>query len=150
MTSKFSNNKTNLNNYKHLKYYLITLKIKHKQCLLGNVKNKIMSPSKIGLIACESWNQIHENFLNICLDGFMIMPNYINGIVILNKTEKDYDLILKTVKLFKRQFSSRVRKYFSNYEDIWGNFFFIDIINNEKSLKDIRKSIIESPQNWRK
>jgi len=48
-----------------------------------------MQLSAIGEIAQQCWDQIPEHFPFVILDEFVIMPNHIHGIIIIDKMDDD-------------------------------------------------------------
>ena len=40
-----------------------------------------------GTIACNEWQKLPERFLNVELDVFVIMPNHMHGIIVLNEND---------------------------------------------------------------
>jgi hypothetical protein len=50
----------------------------------GRIENKKMHLSDIGSIASQYWMDIPNHFAHIRLDEFVIMPNHLHGIIILD------------------------------------------------------------------
>jgi len=65
-------------------FYFVTICTKDKQHFFGNIDNEKIVYSNIGKIAKKFWLEIPEHFMNVELDEFIIMPNHIHGIIILN------------------------------------------------------------------
>jgi len=51
----------------------------------GNVINGKMQLSEIGQIASQMWYEIPVHFPFIDLDAFVVMPNHIHGIIVINR-----------------------------------------------------------------
>jgi REP element-mobilizing transposase RayT len=68
--------------------YFITICCKDRQSYLGSISNNEIVLSEIGLIASQYWLEIPDHFPHVKLDEFIIMPNHIHGILIL-----DYSLV---------------------------------------------------------
>ena len=49
----------------------------------GEIDKNRMKLSDIGQIPTDCWQDIPEHFENTALDEFIVMPNHINGIIIL-------------------------------------------------------------------
>ncbi len=64
--------------------YFITICTANRECLLGNVSDGKMQLSRAGVIADICWHEIKNHAHNIELGEFVIMPNHIHGILILN------------------------------------------------------------------
>jgi putative transposase len=69
--------------------YFITICVKNRECLFGEIIEGKMNLSEIGEIAHNNWLNIPEHFNNVILDEFVVMPNHIHGILILNPAEED-------------------------------------------------------------
>jgi|GEM_PF-7055626 len=61
--------------------YFITICTLHQEHLLGNISDGKMILNENGNIANDFWLQIPENFPNVQLDEYIIMPNHIHGII---------------------------------------------------------------------
>jgi putative transposase len=64
--------------------YFITICCYNRECLFGNVVNGEMIFNEYGTIACNEWLNTPNIRKNIELDVFVIMPNHVHGIIILN------------------------------------------------------------------
>ena len=73
--------------YSSCGYYFVTICMKNKVCFLGNVYNGEMDLFEIGKISNQNWLEIPEHFENVNIDKFVIMPNHIHGILILDKNK---------------------------------------------------------------
>lgn len=68
--------------------YYITICTQKREHYFGDIVNKKMNLSRAGIIADICWNEIKNHAANIQLGEYIIMPNHIHGILILdgNKT----------------------------------------------------------------
>ena len=66
---------------------LITICTRNNKEYFGKIKNDILDKSYIGNIVEKYWQDIPNHFENIDLDEFVIMPNHIHGIIIINSVE---------------------------------------------------------------
>jgi putative transposase len=62
--------------------YFITICTFEKECHLGEMRNKNLKYSPIGLKVRQVWREIPRHFNYILLDQFVVMPNHIHGIII--------------------------------------------------------------------
>ncbi|MDA3884561.1 MAG: hypothetical protein PF638_03100 [Candidatus Delongbacteria bacterium] len=76
-------NRLNSYNYDKEGYYFITINTEDMEHKFGKVENGKMVLSKIGNIANDIWYTIPDYHKNIILDEFIIMPNHIHGIIIV-------------------------------------------------------------------
>jgi len=69
--------------------YFVTICTANKTEWFGKIINAEMQLSKIGSIAFRLWCEIPTHFPYITLDEFVIMPNHLHGIIIINKSDKN-------------------------------------------------------------
>lgn len=68
--------------------YFVTICVKNRECLFGEIINGEMNLSEIGQIAYNNWIEIQNNFNNVEIDEFVIMPNHLHGIILINSEDK--------------------------------------------------------------
>ena len=84
--NKFRNESTRLQNwdYRWDGSYFITICTKNREHFFGEISNGKMNLSNIGVLADIFWYEIKNHAKNIKLDAFVVMPNHIHAILILN------------------------------------------------------------------
>jgi REP element-mobilizing transposase RayT len=65
--------------------YFITIYTKNKEHFFGEIKDKKMILSKVGVIADVLWHQIPHYRPYIELEEFVVMPNHIHAIITIDK-----------------------------------------------------------------
>lgn len=70
-------------------FYFITICTKNREHYFGEIANGQMILSEIGLLANKYWNEIPEHFPFVILDAFVVMPNHVHGIIIIDKADND-------------------------------------------------------------
>ena len=68
--------------------YFVTICCLSKQKFFGSIFDDQLSLSEIGKIASQYWHEIPAHFSHVKLDEFIIMPNHIHGLIIL-----DYSIV---------------------------------------------------------
>ncbi len=157
-------------------WYFITICIKNRIECLGKIKNEKMKYSRYGDIVLNFWQEIPDHYKNAFLDQWVIMPNHIHGIIVIEnssaaaRTEqyvgtdhcsvptycsvrtvnnrKNYGFLSKIVKSFKEISLKTIRKNYNDYEFSWQRSFYDHIVRNEKSLNNIRRYIYYNPPKW--
>ena len=61
--------------------YFVTICVKNRKCLFGDIKDGEMILNHNGEIVDMVWDELSEHYHNIRLDAFVIMPNHIHGII---------------------------------------------------------------------
>ncbi|MCE5346031.1 MAG: transposase [Bacteroidales bacterium] len=71
-------------NYGQNAAYFVTICTQDRECYFGDVVDGKMHLSDIGIIADILWHEIKNHVQNIELGEFVVMPNHVHGILILN------------------------------------------------------------------
>src|SRR3989344_4840684 len=66
-------------------YYFVTICTKDRICNFGKIENEIMYLSQTGVMAKKYWLEIPKHFPFVKLDEFVVMPNHVHGILIIEK-----------------------------------------------------------------
>ncbi len=153
--------------------YFITICTGGREYYFGEIENKMVKLSEIGILANKFWLEIPDHFHYVKLDEYVIMPNHIHGIIIIDKpnvvetsnlgvsttlgvptttnarrNEKWRPGILGVIiNQFKRICTIESRKI--NPDFAWQSRFHDHVIRNEKSLDKIRRYIKNNPENWK-
>lgn len=138
-------------------YYFVTICTQNQELFFGDVKNGKMILNNCGIIANKCWRDLPNHYWNCKLDEFVIMPNHVHGIIVINNDIRrerfetvPYNLS-EMIRGFKTFSSRRINE--SQLQNIifrfkWQKSFYDHIIRNQKSLNNIRKYIKNNPINW--
>jgi REP element-mobilizing transposase RayT len=157
-------------NYSQPGYYFLTICTYQRQSWFGEIKNDRMYLNQIGKIVAEEWLNTPKIRSNFLLDEWVIMPNHLHGIVIINehileigKGNRDIlgarDAPLRqeanSISSFVAGFKSAVTKRINLLRDnrdipIWQRNYYESIIRDEQSLIAIREYINNNPFQWKK
>ena len=169
--NKYRLESTRLPNYDYSinGYYFVTICTHQKFCYFGNIVDAQMQFSQVGRIALKNWQDMPNHFDGVYLDEYVIMPNHVHGIIIIDKPRRDVacyvstinDDVNKTMSNLSPKpgtLSAIVRSYKSsvthwcrkNDDDIfyWQPRFYDRIIRNERELNNVRQYIINNPAKW--
>jgi REP element-mobilizing transposase RayT len=69
--------------------YFVTICTAHMERFFGEIANGEMTLSQIGRTAHDYWQQIPAHFPFVVLDAFVIMPNHVHGIIVIDKPDDD-------------------------------------------------------------
>ena len=69
--------------------YFVTICTQDRKCYFGDVVDGKMNLSGIGIIADVLWHEIKNHTQNVELEQFVVMPNHIHGILIINNDNDD-------------------------------------------------------------
>ena len=76
--------------------YYVTIVTKDREHFFGEIENGEMNLSEIGKIANDLWYEIPQHQPNVKLDEFVVMPNHIHCIVVIDKPDGDanHDIVV--------------------------------------------------------
>jgi putative transposase len=66
--------------------YFVSICTKDREYYFGDIIEGKMQLSEIGKIAQKYWFEIPDHFPFVILDEFVVMPNHLHGIVVINHT----------------------------------------------------------------
>jgi putative transposase len=69
--------------------YFITICTQGKAIWFGKILNQQMILSEYGQIAKKLWQELPEHFSFVSLDEYVIMPDHVHGIIIINPFADD-------------------------------------------------------------
>jgi putative transposase len=64
--------------------YFITIVTQNRQHLFGRIENGVMNQNLAGMMVETIWYDLPERFPHIALDAFVVMPNHVHGIIVIN------------------------------------------------------------------
>lgn len=71
--------------------YFVTICTKNREHFFGKVTDDVVRLSAIGELANACWRKIPEHFPFVELGEYVIMPNHLHGIVIINKANGAFE-----------------------------------------------------------
>lgn len=128
--------------YSKEEMYFITLCIKNRMELLGKIaETNRIELTKLGNISEQYIKEIEKKYINIRIDEYVIMPNHIHLLIIINKQNEI------TISRIIKQYKMYVSKI--NGFSIWQKSFYEHIVRNEKEYWKIKKYIRDNIINWK-
>jgi len=146
-------------------WYFVTICTKNREEHFGKIQNYFMGLSNIGCAAAKFWNEIPNHFPFTRLDEWVVMPNHVHGIIIIDNhivetrdlaslqwDENEFGPLKKnSLQSIIHGFKSSITRWcnVNNHKNFaWQPRFHDRIIRNEKELNEIRKYIYYNPQMW--
>lgn len=139
--------------------YFVTLCVENRQLLLGSIQDFSMTLSPAGAMVDASWRQIPERFPTVEVQGHVVMPNHLHGIIALTVNEpKDIDAsapsLSDVVHWLKRktiqEYALGVRDAgWPPYRDrLWQRGFMDHIIRNDREHDRLLAYIENNIAQW--
>jgi len=112
--------------------------------------------SPIGRIAAKYWVEIPQHYSYVSLDQFVIMPNHLHGIIVINHhiradNNPPLHMVSGTIGAIIRGYKIGVTKWCrtnTDINDIWQRNYYEHIIRDEGELNHVRQYIADNPINW--
>ncbi len=143
--------------YTHPGWYFVTITTKNRRPFLGAVNDNQFQLSPIGRIVEKEWKKLPSKRNHMCIDEWVIMPNHIHGIIILERDlprASRWDAPTKarlkrgSLGVIINQFKSNCTKRIHAagfHEFKWQRGYYDHIIRNDGDLKRIRSYIRLNP-----
>ena len=152
--------------------YFITTVVRDRLCVFGEIRNGTCLLNPFGQTVEEQWRWLHDQYLYLTMDEFVVMPNHVHGIINIadcvdngsigngrdrslldNDPSPDHHAQQKTKSLseligaFKTTSSTRIHK--SGLPSFrWQKSFYERIVRNDQELKRIQEYIHSNPLTW--
>jgi REP element-mobilizing transposase RayT len=156
--------------------YFITICTKNREYYFGEIvetptTEPTMQLNEIGKLTEQYWMEIPNHFPFIELGNFVVMPNHVHGILIIDKPDMAvqtrliaslptktggfagdnnpmfHENISRICRWFKGRCSFEIRKLHADFE--WQPRFHDHIIRNSQSFERIQDYIANNPRNWK-
>ncbi len=142
--------------YSSVGWYFVTVCTHEWRCTLGNVLEDQFIINATGKIVERSWKWLGEHFPNVELDEFVIMPNHLHGIVIINEprrggsrtapTEPKTKPLGRLIGAFKTTSTKAINlRNGSSGTAFWQRGYYEHVIRNDNDLHRIRTYIQNNP-----
>lgn len=149
--------------------YFVTICTQNREHFFGEITKGKMELSEIGKMAEKYWIEIPVHFPFVKLDTFIIMPNHVHGIIIIDKKDDDYNVETQDVASLKlmqknkfgpqsKNLASIIRGFkigvtknarMTNPNFAWQSRFYDHIIRNEQSYYRISEYIVNNTLKWK-
>jgi len=132
--------------------YFVTICTHERACVLGEVMDDELVPSKEGIVVCQTWEELARNFTGIRLDAFTLMPNHVHWIVwITEANDIPSPPLSEIVRRFKSASALKIN-YLRHSIGVpfWQRNYHERIIRNEGELRVKREYILNNPKDWKK
>jgi putative transposase len=152
--------------------YFVTICTHQRQPLFGNILDGGMTLNAAGVMAEKCWRAIPDHFPWSRLGEFIVMPNHVHGIIIVEQHDtvgaNDHSPLhnhspihdnsymrgpgtSRSLGSVIRGFKIGVTKWFRTNTDVysvWQRNYYEHIIRNEQAYQKIAEYICTNPQKW--
>lgn len=151
-------------NYSALGSYFVTICTHQRKCLFGEIVEGKMRVNSYGQIVKGCWEAIPKHFPHANLQNFVVMPNHVHGVVMIEASATEIDRhhaqeklgnMMKpgTLSTIVRSFKSVTTKQINILRDskgssVWQRNYYDHIIRDERSFVYIQNYITNNPSTW--
>lgn len=136
--------------------YFVTICVKDRKCLFGEISGDVMILNAAGKIAQNEIVNIPGHYENVEIGEYVVMPNHVHMVIY------KYDLsgvrqamtptecirLQDVVGSYKSGVSREIRKI-NEYEDFkWQRYFHDHIVRTDRALENISDYIRMNPAKW--
>ncbi len=144
--------------------YFVTTVTRDRLSLFGEIVADSMRLNAFGDIVRACWDDLPSHYAHIELDAFVVMPNHVHGIIILENpageglkpspagtiatTTKRHGLpeIVRAFKTFSARRINELRG--TPNVPVWQRSFHERVIRSDHELNRIRQYLIDNPEQW--
>ena len=145
--------------------YFITVCTQNRLPLFGEVENGDMEANGPGSVVEECWTKLPDHYDNLVLDAFILMPNHVHGVIILedgptcvgagfkpalpaavSRGRHGVPEIVRAFKTFSARKINEMRA--STGTPVWQRGFYDHVIRNQRELDRVRAYVIDNPRRW--
>ena len=145
--------------YRNPGAYFITLCIKNRECLFGEIRNGEMVLNEFGDVVTNEWLRTPVVRPEITLDSFVVMPNHLHGIIVIHPgrggsrtaptTVESTKPLGRLIGAFKTTSTKRINMIRGTPGiALWQRNYYEHIVRGEFDLFRIRKYIAANPAKW--
>lgn len=158
--------------------YFVTVCTHGRLPILGDVHDGFMDLSALAEVVAECWRWLGEQYRYVAIDEFVVMPDHLHGIVLINDTLAEPERgvvgrggaamggsrtaptgrlesnerrkpLGRLVGAFKTISTKRVNALRGEPgAQLWQRNYYEHVIRGERALNRIRQYIIDNPMRW--
>ena len=126
--------------------YFVTVCAHNRACLFGTIADGTVRLSETGTIVLRIWQKLPAHYPNVGLDEFVVMPNHLHGVVVI---EKERGRPLSTLMQSFKSFATReIKAHRLTDGAVWQRGYYEHVVRDEDDLTVIRQYIQDNPVKW--
>jgi putative transposase len=154
--------------YSRAGFYFVTVTAKNRECLFGEAARR-MRLNGYGEWVAACWHDIARHFPHADTDEFVVMPNHVHGIIVINDevgagSPRPYDIgdgsprpygganratLGQIVAYFKYQSTKQINAARETPgHPVWQRNYYEHVIRHTGELARVREYIRDNPLQW--
>ena len=129
--------------------YFLTTCTHRRAPIFGQIADDAMDLNLFGEAAESCWLDLPSHYPNTNLDAFVVMPNHVHAILILEDVSRPAHGLSEVVRGFKTFSARRINTLRATAgKPIWQRGYHEHIVRGESALQKIRDYIAANPARW--
>lgn len=144
--------------------YFVTICTRGQRYFFGKIEKGEMVLNELGKVVEKNWREIPKHFPSVSLGEFVVMPNHMHGIVILEtefftgedgrrhayivEERKQDKKLFRIIGAFKSAVSKEIHAECGIVDFGWQKSFYDHVIRNENASNRISEYIRRNPAQW--
>jgi len=125
--------------------------------VFGEILDGRMELNEYGHIVSVCWHNLPEYHPHVTLSAFIVMPNHVHGIVVINRMDTESGpmepgkqrSLFEIVRVFKTSSSRRINKVRGTLgSPVWQRSYWEHVIRNQEESNRIHEYVIANPRRW--
>ncbi|MFA5631197.1 MAG: transposase [Porticoccaceae bacterium] len=143
--------------------YFVTVCTHRQECIFGNIRNGVMQLNELGGLVAQEWQQSTAPYPSMALDAWVVMPNHLHGIVIVEECATQPQAMWRLAakrgrrnmalpkwigrfKMLSAKHVNRVRN--TPGKPLWQRNYWEHVVRNDSDMARIREYIHNNPARW--
>ena len=132
--------------------YFVTICTQGRIDRFGSIEGDVVQLTDAGALVAETWEALPDRFPNLELDAFIVMPNHMHGILLID--EHGTARIPAVIGAFK---SISTHRYIQGVRDdgwprfegtLWQRNYYEHVLRSEERLNRARAYIADNQLRW--
>ncbi len=142
----------------------MTICTHNHECFLGQVVDNVMRLNDYGRIVKEEWLRTAAIRSEVELDEFVVMPNHVHGVVVINQGRRpkvgahgraplQFERKAKSLGSLIAGYKSAATKRINELRGtpncpVWQRNYYEHVIRDEDELNRVREYVLDNPAKW--
>ena len=137
--------------------YFITIVAQDRAMLFGDIAGGETHLNELGRIVEQVWADLPGHYFNVQCDAFVIMPNHIHGVIVLDEpivgaglkpapTPHALPEVVRALKTFSARRINEMRHLPG--APVWQRNYYEHVVRNDGELLRVREYIFNNPLEW--
>ena len=139
--------------YAEPRSYFVTIVVRDRRCLLGEVVQDDVRPSAAGEMVVRQWRSLADRYAGIEVEPFVVMPNHLHGLISTSRMSGPPVLggivgAFKSITGREYRAGADCGRWPAMWGNLWQRGYFDHIVRDEADEARIAEYIQANPSNW--